>query len=788
MSFKITARTILQLGAELISSDAVALYELIKNAIDARSTNGVDIKFSIVMLLSKYEECLAYIDDGNDLDACRVFIDGCLQADSQREDLELFRGFLREACDCAELRDALVDAYRKVNRITVTDTGHGMSKADLEDIYLTIGTSSRAKEVTAQLKSGAKGQESIYLGEKGVGRLSVMRLGRRLSVRTARAEEKNYNILRIDWREFEEAYDKSHDSVVIKVKRGPLKPAGESGTTITISDLTSVWTTNVLEENIRGQIARLTDPFVVGKKRRFPIRFSYNGTDVSYAAKIERLLLDSAHAICKASYKIIDGKAQLKVDIVENIYNGASYSDTFDELDLKMMVGLERLGYPLSTLRKVGDFEFQLYWFNRQKIKAVPDLGNRAEILKLIEQWVGVMLFRDGYRVLPYGDEGDDWLGLNRKALSSSGYKLNTKQFIGRVAIGRINNPYLLDQTNRQGLQDCPEKTLLVNCLQSVITNRMAFVLDEGKSSEKTERLAGFDVTRTNNAVKDLEKRANQAVRKISQHYSGPEQVLQQVKDSFAELKDAYIRAVDKLGVVENERERMTHLAGIGLTVELVAHELARVTEFTQKTLRDVPEKELSQELKGVFDVLESQLKSIQKRLAILEPLSVSARQRRAMKNVGDIINFVLNAHESQFKRHNVKLSLSLGRSPVKAFVIEGLVVQILENLVSNSVYWLKAYSQEHESFQPNISVTLTGSPPTIIYKDNGPGIPASRREIVFQPFFSTKETIERHGLGLYIARDCAEMMGGTLILEDEPLEKTGRLNTFVLELAEEAK
>jgi len=788
MSFKITARTILQLGAELISSDAVALYELIKNAIDARSTNGVDIKFSIVMLLSKYEECLAYIDDSDDLNACRLFIDESLQPDALREDLELFKGFLTEARDCDELRDALVNAYREVNRITVTDTGHGMSKSDLEDIYLTIGTSSRAKEVTSQLKSGEKGQESIYLGEKGVGRLSVMRLGRRLSVQTARAEEENYNVLSIDWREFEEAYDQSHDSVVIKVKRGPIKSVGKSGATIVISDLTSVWTTNVLEENIRGQIARLTDPFVVGKKRRFPIRFEYNGADISYAAKIEKLLLDSAHAICKASYKVVDGKAQLKVDIIENIYSGTSYSDTYDELDLKIMVGLERLGYPLSTLRKVGDFEFQLYWYNRQKVKAVPDLGNRAEILKLIEQWVGVMLFRDGYRVLPYGDEGDDWLGLNRKALSSSGYKLNTKQFIGRVAIGRISNPYLLDQTNRQGLQDCPEKTLLVNCLQSVITNRMSFVLDEGKSSEKTERLAGFDVTRTDKAVKELEKRANQAVRKISQHYSGPEQVLQQVKDSFAELKDAYSRAVDKLGVVENERERMTHLAGIGLTVELVAHELARVTEFTQKTLRDVPEEDISQELKGVFDVLESQLKSIQKRLAILEPLSVSARQRRAMKNVGDIINFVLAAHDSQFKRHNVQLSLTLGRSPVKAFVIEGLVVQILENLISNSVYWLKAYSQEHENFRPKISVTLTDNPPTITYHDNGPGIPVSRREVVFQPFFSTKETIERHGLGLYIARDCAEMMGGTLTLEDEPIEQAGRLNTFVLELAEEAK
>ena len=35
--FKVTARTVLELGSELISSDAIAFYELIKNGIDAKS-------------------------------------------------------------------------------------------------------------------------------------------------------------------------------------------------------------------------------------------------------------------------------------------------------------------------------------------------------------------------------------------------------------------------------------------------------------------------------------------------------------------------------------------------------------------------------------------------------------------------------------------------------------------------------------------------------------------------------------------------------------------------------
>jgi hypothetical protein len=82
------------------------------------------------------------------------------------------------------------------------------------------------------------------------------------------------------------------------------------------------------------------------------------------------------------------------------------------------------------------------------------------------------MMFRNGYRVSPYGDDDDDWLGLDRKALASPGYKLNKAQFIGRVSISRMMNPRLIDQTNREGLKDCDEKSVLIEVLRYVIQDR----------------------------------------------------------------------------------------------------------------------------------------------------------------------------------------------------------------------------------------------------------------------------------------------------------------------------
>jgi signal transduction histidine kinase len=66
---------------------------------------------------------------------------------------------------------------------------------------------------------------------------------------------------------------------------------------------------------------------------------------------------------------------------------------------------------------------------------------------------------------------------------------------------------------------------------------------------------------------------------------------------------------------------------------------------------------------------------------------------------------------------------------------------------------------------------------------DSGPGIPEDRRELVFQPFFTTKKQKEGRGLGLYIAREIAEYHGGTLTLGDA--DKNGMIHSVVLVLGE---
>ena len=126
-----------------------------------------------------------------------------------------------------------------------------------------------------------------------------------------------------------------------------------------------------------------------------------------------------------------------------------------------------------QALASVGPFTFEAHWLNRRRLSRVDATGEKRAIRELQEQWSGILLFRDRFRVFPYGEDEDDWLELDRRALRRSGYTLNKTQFVGRVNISRAGNPALVDQTNREGLRVTPEQRVLLQVIRYAIQDRL---------------------------------------------------------------------------------------------------------------------------------------------------------------------------------------------------------------------------------------------------------------------------------------------------------------------------
>ncbi|XAH25683.1 ATP-binding protein [Xylophilus sp. GW821-FHT01B05] len=795
MSFVVTARTILHLGSDLISSDGVAIYELVKNAIDAKSREPIEIVFDVVIKQADFATCINLTK--NDADKSLQDLKLAFRSKVNLEADEALKSEFLQAIGSSQSREELLknatNAYKSTSRIVFTDSGSGMSATDLADIYLTIGTTHRAKQVRASIADGD--EKPPYLGEKGVGRLSVMRLGWRVKVETATDNDEITNILEIDWRKFEEADDADASSIQLRPVPGRPKPVGPktSGTIITVSDLRSSWDVPRLQIVARDDIARMADPFSAEDGRRFRLKMSLNGVNVSSPRNIAKELLKEAHAKCIGKYFFdeLTGKPALTATIETDLYDGEPRDFSFDLTDLLSISGLKENGQPWTVLKTLGPFEFELYWFNRQRLKAIPDIGARKDVGALIKAWTGIGLYRDGYRVLPYGSEGDDWLRLDMEALSASGYKLNTKQLIGRVKIGRIKNPALIDQTNRQGLIESPERDALISIMHELVSAWWHDYLNDAIKSQKKKNELSYDPVTESTVVESLELRATNSIKEIRRSYTGEGRLLAEVKDAFLEIKDAHQRAVERIGAIEEEKERLTQLAGIGLLVEMIAHELARATELTQATLKDLSRKSISADATAALKTLGTQIKVIQKRLVALEPLSISARFRRSRQSLLPILKYIFEGHISQFgeERHNIAYTITSQESDIHGFIIEGHFVQIIENLIINSVYWMDVHKKEHPNFEPKILVELLSHPPRVRYFDNGPGIPKNRIDTVFDAFFSTKKGTgsRRQGLGLYIARQNAEAMGGALSLIDLGHQHPNRYNTFELELKEEA-
>ena len=773
--FKVMARSVLELGSELISSDVIAFYELIKNSFDAGTRNGVDIRFQIVLGLRAYRELCRHLqvsdvalEDAYEQIADKLHSDAGTIYDRALEHLD-------DAESIEELQNALDETY-ELNRITVSDTGSGMSKEELESVFLVIGTSSRKREVQAAIDK--REPDAPYLGEKGIGRLSAMRLGDALSVRTARAKDARWSRLDIDWTEFDDL-DAMLEDIDIKPFRGPKKDHPEhSGTDLRIRNLTSDWTKRRLQELARNEFSLMFSPPSRGHRRR-RVALYWNDQRIAIP-KLDENLLAHAHTKVSGKYDIDANGPHLTTHVEINSlgFEHPIEHDTLvlDSDDLESTFVGKDTSLDSDDLRSVGPFCFEAYWFNRQRLRAIDGVGDRETVRQMHTQWTGIRLYRDGLRVYPYGSEEDDWLGLDRHAMRARGYTLNKLQFIGHVDIGRMSNPELIDQTNREGLRVTPEQQVLLDVLRFVVQDQLRAEMIRVERLYKQKRV---QLPTAKERVRHLQRRARNAVSALRKMHTSPtdKDTVNDLQQLIREFSDFAGRAHERILEVESDAQRMIDLAGVGLLVEIVAHELARTSENALHSLNHLQRKAPS-EIRAHFETLRASMKSISKRLRVLDPLSVSGRQRRENFDLKELLRDTVDAHEAQFDRHHIQIDLNTPKSSVQVYAVKGMVVQVLENLIANSVYWLDLERQKRSKFQARISIDLERTT-RISFEDNGPGISLPYAERIFELFFSLKEKSKRRGMGLYIARECAQYNGGSLTLDSEPNDR-GKFSRFL--------
>ncbi len=175
----------------------------------------------------------------------------------------------------------------------------------------------------------------------------------------------------------------------------------------------------------------------------------------------------------------------------------------------------------------------------------------------------------------------------------------------------------------------------------------------------------------------------------------------------------------------------------------------------------------------------------IRKRLDVLDPLGPNSRNRKVKLNLRELVEQVIDSHQDQFARYNIRSTINVVPPNARSFevnAVRGMLVQVIENLLDNSVFWIRQRQRVNPGFAGKITIDVDISAGELRITDNGPGIAVERAEEIFLPFVTFKPPGEGKGLGLFISREIAKRHAGDLYLLKDP-DADGKLHTFVLDL-----
>lgn len=795
MNFRVSARVISQLGAELISSDEVAIFELVKNGFDAGS-RSVDVSIwfraSVAILNQLQQPLIEEAKQHGFASECPVSVRNCVLQRIKEipemakshfcimspEDIQRLTDVVSESRD---LRSA-IRAIGKVNSIEILDCGTGMSGNDVQQYYLTIGTTHRLRQVEAL--QNQDGSQDVPAGEKGIGRLSAMRLGSELEMLTIAAKSDSAIHLAINWREFLFRREDELQSVPVSYE-AKARNNDPSGTLITISDLAFDWPRNKTEKLGSDHLAKFIDPFPSLAKDGTTepagklVALKWNGEVIDTKELIGRYL-DAAQNSARCHVRFSESGA---AQIDSEFYYGEIKTRSANSVKRKYTIA-DFSDFTDDQIRELGPFEFALYHFPRNRLKAIPQFAARGEVKSWLDRWSGgLMVFRDRVRVLPYAEPGDDWLNLDAQALRGRGFRVNRIQVVGFVRVSRLRNPLLIDQTNREGLQDNEAFQTFRKLLVRHIQENFVSGLDAHLSLEKPDfEQLGQSVSHEYNALNDCAATLQRATKEKDWEMAKEGvQKLRVVLTDLGELNDAVEKALSEK---DGNRLQVLELAATGMSAESMAHDLEGVIETAISSLGEAALESIDNRVGAAVRHIRSVHKALLIQLKQISPGPARSRRRASTFDLNTVVHEAASFYKERLKRHAVRLTLPDSSTSFLVHAVNGHVRQILDNLFRNSIYWVldtkKRFRNANDAW---ISVAIDPRAHILTFADSGIGVAEEDADWIFKPFNSRRE--DGRGLGLYICRELSEFNNIRMSLDQSTHNTWGRTSRFTLEFLE---
>lgn len=648
--------------------------------------------------------------------------------------------------------------------IIIQDNGTGMTEAQLLNGFMRISSPDKVHHPISIRFGRTKA------GRKGIGRFATQRLGKKLTIITQTEDSESALKICIDWEQYR--IDREITDIQFPLEVIPKEKEVE-GTTLIIEEVREAWTEGAIKRVFR-YVSELLQPDYLSERSRegktatrsdqyFEVHFfkSIGGEKIAIADE-NQMIFDKALATIWG--RVDDaglGHVRIESEALELV----------DDISVFSEDGTSAYKYIKNVYFKVYYFIYNRHEYYNGRISSL-ELKN---INQLAEVASGVKLYRNGFRVLPYGEHLDDWLGIDRRWQGMSGavnIPFANKNLFGFVEIVDPTGIFYEETASREGLIDNDafiELKKFLNIAFRAAHNRLSSAILAPKK-ERQERINAQNKRTPFEIIRNIKE-------KIDDNNEGnKEEKQKEIDEDLKELQTVFDASI-------NEINMLRVLAGMGLTIGEFTHEISQFKPAVDGYIHSLENLNLGDVADNLLDKLKININNFTAYTAYFNAtVSQNVRRELAPINLKVVVNQFLQTIENDLKRNKLKeekFFYGYDLYTVPMHISEWS--SILFNLYTNAK---KAIIKAKTIGKIGIIVGEEDGKIYMEFSDNGIGVPEQNRDRIFDAFFttstpagfdaSTEDQLIGTGIGLKIIKDIILSYKGTInLIEPEADYKT---------------
>lgn len=646
-----------------------------------------------------------------------------------------------------------IDTTVQGGSLVISDNGLGMTEKQLIDGFMRISSTDKLHNPTSPRYYRTKA------GRKGIGRFAAQRLGEELVIVTqTRASEKATKIT-IDWNKY--IVDTDISSVTFPIEH--VDKEREEGTILWINKLRDKWTEAAIKRIYRYVLELFQPDYLSERSKEYNLAVQNEG---SFKVAFNQTIKGNRTLFLNEKISVFDKALAVFEGYIDKDHQGL-VTITSDSLGLNDFIEIS-CSDEKKKFSELSDVYFKIYYFiyNRphyynDRISSI-DLNRIQELSKIAS---GVRLYRNGFRVLPYGEPTDDWTNIDKRWSSESGLvnvPMGNKNLFGFVEIIDPNGSVFEETASREGLIENEAFKQLSDFVNKALVAARGRVAEKITNFKKKANQDDYTIET------DEEARTTQEMLDTLKLLLDEKEKTTSDSDADNEKKKEHDRKIGheiikQIANLLEEAGMLRVLAGLGLTIGEFTHEIKQfqpsvyghISKLIQYNLNEDAKKQLDG-IKVDFDDLFGYTRYFS--------TTISQNTNREKKPIDllAVIDLFHNTIASDLGKNGIDFKVDeLDFDVVTIPMHKSEWSSILYNLYTNS---RKAIKRANVKGRILIEVGVDDANTFIHFYDNGDGIPEENKSRVFNAFFSTStpasfdapndEQFVGTGLGLKIVKD----------------------------------